>query len=120
MSKYTPFQNQSIEEHFERHRQLREHSCPVGCHQKSMYPPSQYHEYECEHQKQHKTRERLFAQWRWLQGHIAELKNQGKDTSYWKNQNRSILNQLQTCLDLWTEEHTAREERAKAMPHIYR
>ena len=120
MSKYTPFQNQSIEEHFERHRQLREHSCPVGCHQKSMYPPSQYHEYECEHQAQHKRRERLLVQWRWLQGHIAKLENEGKDTRYWQNQNRSTLNQLQTCLDLWTEEHTARKARAKAMPHIYR
>jgi len=120
MSKYTPFQNPSIEEHFERHRQLREHSCPVGCHQKSNYPPSQYSEYECEHQKQHTNRERLMDEWRWLQGHIAELENQGKDTGYWKNQNRSILNQLQACLDLWKEEHTAREERDKAMPHIYR
>ena len=120
MSEYTPFYNPSIEEHFERHRQLREHSCPVGCHQKSMSPPSQYHEYECEHQAQHKRRERLLVQWRWLQGHIAELENEGKDTRYWQNQNRSTLNQLQTCLDLWTEEHTARKARAKAMPHIYR
>ena len=84
MSKYTPFHNQSIEEDSERKHQLREHSCPVGCHQKSMYPPSQYHEYECEHQKQHKTRERLFTQWRWLQGHIADLENQGKDLISYK------------------------------------
>ena len=52
--KYTPNVLQtssSIEAHFGRIRQLSDHSCPIGCHERSNYPVDQYHEYECHHQK---------------------------------------------------------------------
>ena len=110
----------SMEAHFERHQQLRNHACPVGCHQKSMYPPSQYDEYECGHQRAHQERPRLLKTYLWTLDHIQELESKGERIGYWKYQARSLLDQLQIGLDLWIEEHTARKERAKAMPHIYR
>ena len=119
MSEYTPFQNPSIDSHFERQHQLREHACPVGCHQHSNYLPDQYHEYECEHQKAHRERPRLLKEYTWTLDHIQGLESKGERTTYWENQADYIHQQLQRSLDLWKEEIAAGETRAKAMPHIY-
>ena len=119
MSITTPFHNPSIEAHFERKHQLREHACPVGCHQHSNYPPDQYHEYECEHQKAHRDRKRLMQKLMWTQNHIQEIKKDGGDARYWENEWKSCFAQLERGVELWKEELSAAEARAKAMPHIY-
>ena len=119
MSITTPFHNSSIETHFERKHQLREHACPVGCHQHSNYLPDQYHEYECEHQKAHRERPRLMKEYLWTLDHIRELESRGERTTYWENQADYIHQQLQSGVDLWIEEITAEKARSKAMPHIY-
>ena len=111
--------NYDLEPHFKRLRQLRNHSCPVGCHERSNYPVDQYHEYECIHQKALKETQRLMEKINWTDQHIRELEAQGEDTDYWKYERSSILNQLQHLLEIRIEEHQARKERAEAMPHIY-
>ena len=111
--------NSSLEAHFERHQQLRNHACPAGCHQHSNYPPDQYHEYECEHQKAHRERPRLMKEFLWTLDHIEQLKSNGEQTTYWENQVICLRSQLQRGVDLWREEITARESRTKAMPHVY-
>ena len=119
MSEYTQFQNPSIESHFDRHRQLRQHACPVGCHQHSNYLPDQYHEYECEHQKAHRERPRLLKEYMWILDHTQVLESKGEITTYWENQAEYLRQQLQRSLDLWIEEIDTEKARSKAMPHIY-
>ena len=110
--------NANIEDHFERNRHLRDHSCPMGCHQQSHYPPDQYHEYECHHQKLEAKRVRD-AKWIvWAQEYVkTDISSQ--ERRYFEQQIKLRLLDMERDLKEAVEEFNMRKKRAREMPHIY-